>query len=213
MFQNVLGSDGRMHLERQFGNQRIDLTTGETKTVIPRFGGMKYRIIGINHDDLADGLGKAGLTFQGTNSVAYRGISSSSGSNDGGWEKCELRQKMNSGEIWNLMPEGIKSNVNEVKKPSAKGTVKSTVDKLFLLSYYEVYDTGAGAGSAQGFTYEYYAQFHITWNSYAAAGLQHTTYWTRTPYNNYAWQAIQSDGRVIEEDLDTSYGIVPAWCF
>ena len=40
MFQNVLGSDGRMHLERQFGNQRIDLTTGEAKTVIPGFGGM-----------------------------------------------------------------------------------------------------------------------------------------------------------------------------
>lgn len=40
MFQNVLGSDGRMHLERQFGNQRIDLTTGETKTVIPRVGSM-----------------------------------------------------------------------------------------------------------------------------------------------------------------------------
>ena len=40
MFQNVLGSDGRMHLERQFGYQRIDLTTGEVKTVIPGFGGM-----------------------------------------------------------------------------------------------------------------------------------------------------------------------------
>lgn len=40
MFQNVLGSDGRMHLERQFGNQRIDLTTGEVKTVIPGFGGI-----------------------------------------------------------------------------------------------------------------------------------------------------------------------------
>lgn len=40
MFQNVLGSDGRMHLERQFGNQRIDLTTGEVKAVIPGFGGM-----------------------------------------------------------------------------------------------------------------------------------------------------------------------------
>lgn len=40
MFQNVLGSDGRMHLERQFGNQRIDLTTGDIKTVIPRVGGM-----------------------------------------------------------------------------------------------------------------------------------------------------------------------------
>ena len=40
MFQNVLGSDGRMHPERQFGNQRIDLTTGEVKTVIPGAGGM-----------------------------------------------------------------------------------------------------------------------------------------------------------------------------
>lgn len=40
MFQNVLGSDDRMHLERQFGNQRIDLTTGAVKTVIPGFGGM-----------------------------------------------------------------------------------------------------------------------------------------------------------------------------
>lgn len=40
MFQNVLGSDGRMHLERQFGNQRIDLTTGEVKMVIPGAGGM-----------------------------------------------------------------------------------------------------------------------------------------------------------------------------
>ena len=40
MFQNVLGSDGRMHLERQLGNQRIDLTTGNIKTVIPGVGGM-----------------------------------------------------------------------------------------------------------------------------------------------------------------------------
>ena len=33
-------ADGRMHLERQFGNQRIDLTTGDVKTVIPGVGGM-----------------------------------------------------------------------------------------------------------------------------------------------------------------------------
>lgn len=49
MFQNVLGSDGRMHLERQFGNQRIDLTTGETKTVIPGVGGMNTVI---DEDDI-----------------------------------------------------------------------------------------------------------------------------------------------------------------
>lgn len=46
MFQNVLCSDGRMHLERQFGNQRIDLTTGDVKTVIPVAGGMNTVIDG-----------------------------------------------------------------------------------------------------------------------------------------------------------------------
>lgn len=35
MLQNVLGSDGQMHAENQFGNMRIELTTGETKTVVP----------------------------------------------------------------------------------------------------------------------------------------------------------------------------------
>ena len=36
----------------------IKLTNGKT---------LEYRIIGINHDDLADGSGKAGLTFLTTN--------------------------------------------------------------------------------------------------------------------------------------------------
>lgn len=40
MLQNVLGSDGQMHVENQVGNMRIDLTTGETKTVVPWAGGM-----------------------------------------------------------------------------------------------------------------------------------------------------------------------------
>lgn len=38
----------------------LKLTNGKT---------LQYRIIGINHDDLADGTGKAGLTFEATNSA------------------------------------------------------------------------------------------------------------------------------------------------
>ncbi|RHL21297.1 hypothetical protein [Collinsella sp. AF38-3AC] len=40
MYQQVIGSDGQLHFEQQIGNQRFDLTTGKTKTVIPGFGGM-----------------------------------------------------------------------------------------------------------------------------------------------------------------------------
>lgn len=35
MLQSVLGSDGQMLVENQVGNMRIDLTTGETKMVVP----------------------------------------------------------------------------------------------------------------------------------------------------------------------------------
>lgn len=38
--------------------------------------------------------------------------------NAGGWEKSELRQKMNSGKIWNLMPSDFQSKVKAVKKLS-----------------------------------------------------------------------------------------------
>ena len=57
---------------------------------------LKYRIIGINHDDLADGSGKAGLTFLTTSPtissyMCYKG----SKSNAGGWEFSDLRAMLN----------------------------------------------------------------------------------------------------------------------
>ena len=54
----------------------IKLTNGQT---------MQYRIIGINHDDLADGSGKAGITFLATSRGIEPDITWSS--NSGGWEK------------------------------------------------------------------------------------------------------------------------------
>ena len=44
MLQNVFGSDGKMHVENQIGNQRFDLTTGEAKTVIPTGGNMSMTV-------------------------------------------------------------------------------------------------------------------------------------------------------------------------
>lgn len=67
--------------------------------------------------------------------------------NAGGWEKSELRQKMNSGKIWNLMPSDFQSKVKAVKKLSnnvgggdenKNAAVTATSDRLFLLSYSEI---------------------------------------------------------------------------
>ena len=122
----------------------VKLTNGKTMT---------YRIIGINHDDLADGGGKAGLTFL-TTSTGISSRMSATNTNAGGWKKSELRQKMNSGEIWNLVPPDFQSKVKSVRKltnnigggnENKNATITATSDKLFLLSYSEIVPTSCWA--------------------------------------------------------------------
>lgn len=115
----------------------MKLTDGQT---------LEYRIIGINHDDLADGTGKAGLTFL-TTSTDISSRMNAMKTSDGGWEASELRAKMNSGEIWNLMLADFQSKVKSVRKltnnvgggdENKNAAVTATSDKLFLLSYSEI---------------------------------------------------------------------------
>lgn len=65
---------------------------------------LEYRIVGINHDDLADGSGKAGLTFESTNNAMGEQRMSATETGAGGWEKSELRSRLNTGDLWSLCP-------------------------------------------------------------------------------------------------------------
>ena len=123
---------------------------------------LKYRIIGINHDDLADGSGKAGLTFLTTSPtissyMCYKG----SKSNAGGWEFSDLRAMLNGEPFWNLMPTDFQVKVKRVKKLTNNAgsgeeilgdeenkniSATATLDKLFLLSYSEIVPAAHGEG-------------------------------------------------------------------
>ena len=131
----------------------VKLTNGQTMT---------YRIIGINHDDLSDGSGKAGLTYLTVYGLGNYSMNVSD-SNFGGWEKSELRAKMNSGEIWNLMPADFQSKLKTVRKltnnadSATEVKVTTTSDRLFLLSYSEVIDNKIwGFPAAEGNQYQYF---------------------------------------------------------
>ena len=85
----------------------VKLTNGKT---------LEYRIVGINLDDLADGSGKAGLTFEATNgAMAYQRMNATL-TNAGGWEKSELRGRLNTGDLWSLLPAELQSKVKAVTK-------------------------------------------------------------------------------------------------
>lgn len=124
----------------------VKMTNGST---------MEFRLIGMNHDDKADGTGKAGLTFMATDAskIPAHAMFTSLNYTDvnGGWRDTDLRKQMNSGDIWTLMPQEFQSNISPVIKITDNGpaigsyykkaNVSSTVDKLWLISYNELVET------------------------------------------------------------------------
>lgn len=198
----------------------VKLTNGKT---------LEYRIIGINHDDLADGSGKAGLTFL-TTSTGIMSRMNATNTNAGGWEASELRAKMNSGEIWNLMPADFQSKVKPVRKltnnldgKKKDATVTATSDKLFLLSHSEFVPTSYWASSYpwtsnEGTQYEAF-KGKVTNNYGSNPAIANGEFWWERSFHpgNYSGVVFANVGEsgyvTCEAGAASSVCVCPAWCF
>ena len=200
----------------------VKLTNGKPLT---------YRIIGIDHDDSADGSGKAGLTFL-TTSTNISSRMNATDTNTGGWEKSELRAKMNSGEIWNLVPSDFQSKVKSVKKltnnagggsANKDAAVTATSDKFFLLSNSEIVESSYALWASdcswisnEGSQYEAF-KGKVT-NNFSGNDCLKIVYggWERSVQPNQPTVFLQIDG--IGNPSDSWYAsqpanIYPAFCF
>ena len=197
----------------------MKLTNGQTLT---------YCIIGMNHDNLADGSGKAGLTFL-TTSTGIKSRMNATDTNAGGWEKSEVRQKMNSGEIWKLMPSDFQSMVKSVRKltnnvggTDKNAAVTATTDRLFLLSYSEIVPTSYWASdypwsSSEGTQYEAF-KGKVTENYSGSDCLKFgSRWWERSayPYDSDCFLNVSSNGdpSCAGYYATASFCVCPVWCF
>ena len=181
---------------------------------------LEYRIVGIDHDDLADGSGKAGLTFEATNNALSIGgeAMNFTNKNAGGWEASNLRNRLNSLDLWALLPSELQSKMKAVTKMTdnkgggSADIPSATTDKVFLLSATEVY----GNFQSDGTQYEFYKSKGVTSRKYNGASSKFTYHWTRSvsQSNAASFYYVCSDG-------SSSYGpafsspsfVFPAWCF
>ena len=185
----------------------VMLTNGET---------LEYRIVGINHDDLADGTGKAGLTFEATNNVLGDQRMNATHPNAGGWEKSELRGRLNSGDLWSLLPAEVQSKAKAVTKMTdnkgggSAGTPSAATDKVFLLSTTEVY----GDLESDGAQYEYYKSKGVSTSSYSGAASD-TNHWTRSvfPSSSTFFHSVDGFGDWYYDYASYTHFVFPAWCF
>ena len=187
-----------------------------TKFSIKLTNGMalEYRIVGINHDDLADGSGKAGLTFEAVNGAFGEQCINSTDRGDGvSWGDAELRQRMNSGDLWSLLPNDFAGMTQTVSKLNyyAKVVFPPNVETMnlnvFILSENEIY-----GGDGQ---YEYFSGKSVSQTNYANASLGFDR-WTRTPspIDGSRHSRVLSNGSPGNCQRDTSeYYVCPAWCF
>ena len=172
-------------------------------------------IIGKDHDDYADGSGKAPLTFQLHDCYTVKYSMSDDGNNSLGWENCKIR-KTALPNILSLLPTVIQNAIKEVNKITSTGgyagNLTSTADKLFLLSEVEIRNSEEFTLTGEGEQYDYYLSVN---NLKKKVNNTYSSWWTRSPrvgvYTHY--RVINSDGDPVNSSGSSSHGVSFAFCF
>lgn len=138
--------------------KKITLSTGEEATAV---------ILDFNHDDLADGSGKAGITFGLKNCLKTSYPMNATASNSGSWDRSAMRTSTMP-LLKSYLESDLQAVIRTVNKKtgdyeSSTPTVSS--DDLFLFSLMEVLGSGyartnqnmpTSAQIEEGYQYAYY---------------------------------------------------------
>ena len=168
-------------------------------------------IIGKNHDDYADGSGKAPLTFQMHTTYATQYKMNGAEDNSCGWKNCLVRTSTAFPALKKVMPAEVVAAFKAVTKKTSAGSASSAIDTtedtLFLLSEIEVQGTRTYSYAGEGTQYEYYKTAANRKKNRAwylrSPRLNNTSCFDRTGWNGEADWSVASE-------VD---GIAAAWCF
>lgn len=210
-------ADGTASTKYKVGDEKtITLTTGEKVTL---------QIWGFNHDDLADGSGKAGISLGMKNLLASIYAMNSPNTNSGGWEASQMRT-ITIPEIFATLPNDVKSVIKNVNKLTADGggsgshSLVTSSDNLFLFSAKEIYGENKSSLDGEGAQYDfwksegshdpskYVALIKCQSNGEAAA----ITWWTRSPSSSTdCFVSISAEG-IWQANMSGSYGVCLGFC-
>ena len=168
-------------------------------------------IIGKNHDDYADGSGKAPLTFQMHTTYATQYKMNGAEYNNCGWKNCLVRTSNAFPALKKVMPAEVVAALKAVTKKTTAGgassSIDTTSDTLFLLSEIEVQGTRTHSYAGEGTQYAYYQTAANRKKNRAwylrSPRINSTSCFCRTGWNGEADWSVASE-------VD---GIAAAWCF
>ena len=145
--------------------------------------------------------------------------------NEGGWPACVMRTYV-SNDIYNALPSELKNSIISTNVISGHSWINSinfaSTDKLYLLSYYEIYgnniDLGfSGTASDTTRQLDYYNSLNISYSNitetYKNYNNSMSGWWTRSPYadNSGSFFGVYDCGYVEDGNADISCGVSPAF--
>ena len=178
--------------------------------------------MGFNHDTLttstaygsATVTGKAGMTLQMADCLAGKAQMNSSNTNSGGWENCAMR-KSNMATYLSQLTSAWQNAIKQVNKLSSAGsqstTIKTTADKLFLLSEVEIFGSTSYSVSGEGTQYAYYKAGNSKVKNVSGSAYG---WWERSPYasNTTYFCYVDSVGDANSSYASSSYGVAFGFC-
>ena len=138
----------------------------------------------------------------------------SSNTNSGGWESCAMRTS-NMATYLSQLTSAWQSVVKQVNKLSSAGsqstTIKTTADKLFLLSEVEIFGSATYSVSGEGSQYAYYKAGNSKVKN--VNGSAHY-WWERSPYasDTTNFCIVNSYGNANYSSASNSYGVAFGFC-
>ncbi len=119
------------------------MLTDTKDATVEGYATVAMRLVDVYHDNLANGEGKAGLTFMAA-SLPLTHVMNSADDITGGWEASEMRSWLLN-DVYNALEEGLRTSIvpvdkttNNLGNSTSEFCVTSTIDYLWLPSMVEL---------------------------------------------------------------------------
>ena len=191
---------------------------GDEKTLsLGSFGTVTLQIYDFNHDDLASGTGKAGITFGLKNLLNTTQHMETSGTNSGSFIGTCLYDWMMQN-VWYALPSNLRTAIKPVKKKTSAGNRSTNIRtdnmSLFLFSQIECTGLSSLTAAGEGFKYPIFTSDTSRVKALSNGSGSASDWWTRSPYvsNAGSYTYIGTTGTVSMASATSYKGICFGFC-
>ncbi len=196
------------------GKARVFFALGATKKVHMKNGFIaEYQIMDFDHDDLADGSGKAPISWDMV--ALYKDeIYMKRNSEASCWDESDGRAFLN-GEFFENLPDDLQAIIKPVWKLTANqnGEIVKSKDSVWLKSEKELYGRTFYSNNGEGHWYALFMQEDFPWFKLNGEN-EKDWQWLRSVYAGSAnyFCIVGTGGSAYAANSGLSFGVAPDFC-